>query len=112
MVQLDQSTWNTFVNVTTPYPGSTVTFFDLTFPSDRLLVTVDSTSASGDWVRAGWSQQIWLRNDEPFLIAKTLVYLQTSELFVIEPLASCVISFEPVSWLRDWTIKIEARILE
>jgi len=111
MARLDEKTFQAIATGAGPYPFATPVDFALVFPSDRLIVTVESTAASGDWVRAGYAHYIWERNNDHYLVNSYQVYLATSKICVIEPLQSAIIAFEPVSWLRDWTITIEASTL-
>jgi hypothetical protein len=94
-----------------PFSLPTPQQFSLTFPSDRLIVSVTSSTAKGDWVRAGYIHYVWVRSGEEFLVNSYLCYLATSKIAVIEPLESSIIAFEPVSWLRDWSISIEASVI-
>jgi hypothetical protein len=111
MQRLDQLTWSSVATNSGPYPLPIPQQFNLTFPSDRLIISVTSSTAKGDWVRAGYIHHVWVRNGEEFLVNSYLCYLATSKIAVIEPLASSVIAFEPVSWLKDWSISIEASVI-
>lgn len=107
---LDQSTWQSvFTGTAPPDKFNHVIIAPLTFRADVALVTVTTTQNDADWVRAGYVQQVWDRGDDEFLVARERVLLHTSKVFVIEPVASSFITFEPVGWLLDWTIHIEAR---
>jgi hypothetical protein len=111
MVQLDQKNFQAIATNSGPFSLPTPKKFNLTFPSDRLIISVTSSTAKGDWVRAGYAHYVWVRNGEEFLVGSYLCYLATSKIAVIEPLASSVIAFEPVSWLKDWSISIEASVI-
>jgi hypothetical protein len=111
MDRLDQSIWQTIAANSGPFANPTPQFFNLTFPSDRLIITVSSVAAKQDWVRAGYAHYVWVRGDDDFLVSSHLCYLNTSKVCSIEPLATAVIGFEPVAWIKDWQITIEAREL-
>jgi hypothetical protein len=111
MVQLDQKNFQAIATNSGPFSLPTPKQFNLAFPSDRLIVTVTSSSAKGDWVRAGYIHYVWVRNGEEFLVSTHLCYLATSKIAVIEPLESSIVAFEPVSWLRGWSISIEASVI-
>jgi hypothetical protein len=111
MQRLDRLTWSSVATNSGPFSLPTPQQFNLTFPSDHLIITVTSSTAKGDWVRAGYIHYVWVRSGEEFLVNSYLCYLATSKIVVIEPLESSIVAFEPVSWLRDWSISIEASVI-
>ncbi len=111
MPRLDEKTFQSIATNSGPFAVATPQQYPLPFPSDRLIVTVASSTAKGEWVRAGYIHYVWVRGEEEFLVNTYLCYLNTSKIAVIEPLSTSIIAFEPVNWLRDWTISIEASLL-
>lgn len=111
MPRLDERTWTAIATNSGPYPELLGQQFALNFPSDRLIITVTSETSKGYWIRAGYAHYTWIRDGEPFLVSTHLCYIGTSKICVIEPLESAIIAFEPVAWLKEWRISIEASVL-
>lgn len=111
MARLDEKTFQAIATNAGPFPFATPQAFNLSFPSDRLIITVESTAINGDWVRAGYCHYIWERNNDEYLVSTHLIYLSTSKICTVEPLETAIVAFEPVSWLKNWIISIEASIL-
>lgn len=111
MSRLDQKTFQAIALNAGPYPELLGQSWELTFPSDRLIVTVTSSTSDRDWVRAGYCHYVWPRSGDETLVSSFMCYLATSKVCVIEPLETAIIAFEPVPWLKNWIISIEASIL-
>lgn len=109
---LDTRSWQ-LVGVETSPPGKFNHTIEVAMPfrADAALIAVSMNNNNADWIRAGYINQIWDRgrfNDDFYLLERELVYLRTSKVFALEPIENSILYFEPVGWLFDWTIVIEA----
>lgn len=113
MSRIDQSSWQPFHAETVTNRFNQEVKAVLAQKSDRLLIRVTATETNADWVRAGYVSQYWQRGTDLVKLgySKRLL-LSVYNDFEVEPLEQSLILFTPVGWLYNWSIAMEARIIE
>jgi hypothetical protein len=82
---------------------------ELNFRTDALLVAVTMDTTRDTWELAGSMVQLWEVGGNSYQTKYSKVWLKQKTIVPVEPLESSILIFNPVTWLKNWTIDIKAR---
>ena len=110
-MRLDQSTWQlvhdgTHIK-TDPYERVPVA---LSFPTDRLIVSINLLDLTKDWVRGGYCLQFWPRGLGQTLVIRRFMFLNQPTIVAVEPLAASTLFVETYHYILEFGLTVEARL--
>jgi hypothetical protein len=110
-MRLDESTWQlihqgTHIK-TDPYERVPVA---LNFPTSRLIVSLNLLDLTKDWVRGGYAYQFWSRGLDQILVARRFLFLNQPTVIQVEPLQASNLFIEPLHYISEFGLTVEARV--